>query len=181
MLETTCGLPSPTDAMGFGDVSLCSIDTDGTYGDHDVFKIVGATHAQTKLNVASDAIEALANLPSIGRHREYLRPSGLSQTCRECHVVSSCGGGAVMHRYSRSSGFANPSAHCASLKAAFEEVVSILREEAVPELVDLPFFDAALSVDSSLIRACEEWANARGWTKSSKEERSFGAMRLLGG
>ncbi len=41
--------------------------------------------------------------------------AGLCQTCQECPVVSSCGGGLYTHRYRTGTGFANPSAYCADL------------------------------------------------------------------
>ena len=39
LLASRAGVPSATDAMGLGSVSLIVIDTDGSYTDHDVFKI----------------------------------------------------------------------------------------------------------------------------------------------
>ena len=41
--------------------------------------------------------------------------AGLCQTCQECPVVSSCGGGLYTHRYRAGSGFDNPSVYCADL------------------------------------------------------------------
>src|SRR5262249_37802451 len=41
--------------------------------------------------------------------------AGLSQTCRQCPVVSSCGGGLYAHRYRSGTGFANPAVYCADL------------------------------------------------------------------
>ena len=41
--------------------------------------------------------------------------AGLCQTCQECPVVTSCGGGLYTHRYRAGSGFDNPSVYCADL------------------------------------------------------------------
>src|SRR6185312_3950016 len=39
----------------------------------------------------------------------------LSQTCRACPVVDTCGGGLFAHRFGRGNGFANPSVYCSDL------------------------------------------------------------------
>ena len=41
--------------------------------------------------------------------------AGLCQTCQECPVVTSCGGGLYAHRYRAGTEFANPSVYCADL------------------------------------------------------------------
>lgn len=111
LLESLAGLPSQTDAFGFGDVNLLSIETDGSYHDLDVLKITrqGATH--TGLSVWTASVEEAARSPRIEAHRRLLTLDGLSETCRRCPVVGVCGGGAVPHRYG-ADGFLHPTVFC---------------------------------------------------------------------
>lgn len=114
VLSGLAGLPSDTDALGFGDVSLLTIETDGTYHDLDVLKITAPGLTATGLALHSDPIAAAAASPAIAKHRRLLQRSGLSPKCNDCPVVDVCGGGAVPHRYS-SAGFANPTIYCREL------------------------------------------------------------------
>lgn len=114
LLDGAAGLPSGTDALGFGDVSLLSIETDGTYHDLDVFKVVrdGATALAGSLR--DRPIADVAMSPGIEAHRHLLTKEGLSPTCQTCAVVDVCGGGSVPHRYGPD-GFNHPSIYCEEL------------------------------------------------------------------
>ncbi|MGV1868806.1 cyclophane-forming radical SAM/SPASM peptide maturase YhhB, partial [Rhizobium sp. 23-156Da] len=106
LLDVAAGLPSATDAFGFGDVNLLSIETDGSYHDLDVLKIT--TDGATALpgSVRDAAISAVAASAGIERHRSLLRKEGLSAKCLSCTVVDICGGGSVPHRFG-ANGFDN--------------------------------------------------------------------------
>lgn len=119
LLDGAAGLPSGTDAMGFGDVSLLSIETDGTYHDLDVFKVVenGATALSCSLQYRS--IAEVAASPRIEAHRRLLTKDGLSPTCQACSVVEICGGGSVPHRFGPD-GFNHPSVYCEELSALID-------------------------------------------------------------
>jgi uncharacterized protein len=57
----------------------------------------------------------VAEHPGIVARQQGL--AGLCQTCQECPVVASCGGGLYTHRFrADASGFDNPSVYCADLK-----------------------------------------------------------------
>jgi uncharacterized protein len=116
VLSCIAGAPSDTDAFGFGDVSLLTVETDGTYHDLDVLKITAHNATALGLCLESHSIAEAAASPQIARHRRLLRPEGLSDKCTRCAEVEVCGGGAVPHRYS-SEGFRNPTVYCEEMLA----------------------------------------------------------------
>jgi len=119
LLESIAGLPSNTDAFGFGDVSLLNIETDGSYHDLDVLKITRHGGSRTGLTVLENTIEEAAQSPQIEAHRELLALEGLSLSCQECPVVSICGGGAVPHRYA-ADGFKHPTIYCREMMSLIQ-------------------------------------------------------------
>lgn len=130
VLAVAVGLPSKTDAFGLGDVTLLSIETDGTYHDLDVLKIT--EHGATSLghSVHSAAIGDMANHERILAHRSLLTFDGLSAACKVCPEVLSCGGGAVPHRFG-ANGFDNPTVYCS-------EMLSLIRHARTRLLETLP-------------------------------------------
>lgn len=132
VLDGLAGLPSGTDAFGFGDVSLLTIETDGTYHDLDVLKITVAGATALGGNVMNRAVDEVAASTRLAAHRELLRPDGVSETCRRCAEVQICGGGAVPHRYA-ADGFGHPSVYCRELQTliahARHRMVATLTEQ----------------------------------------------------
>src|SRR6185437_3486842 len=121
LLGAVCGQPSPTDAFGFGDVSLLTIETDGSYHDLDVLKITAEGRSALGLNVHEHSVIEACAAPALAEHSRFLSLEGLSETCRACPEVMVCGGGAVPHRYSHD-GFGHPSIYCAELLALIGHV-----------------------------------------------------------
>lgn len=121
LLGSVCGQPSPTDAFGFGDVSLLTIETDGSYHDLDVLKITAEGRSALGMNVRDHSVEEACTAPALAQHARLLSLAGLSGTCRSCPEVKVCGGGAVPHRYAND-GFDHPSVYCAELLALIGHV-----------------------------------------------------------
>ena len=121
LLDSITGLNSGTDAFGLGDVSLITIETDGTYHDLDVLKVVGDGATRLEGSVRDTPISAVAASAAIAAHRRLLTKEGLSATCRGCEVVDICGGGSVPHRYG-DEGFDNPTIYCREMKALIAHV-----------------------------------------------------------
>lgn len=143
LLDVAAGLPSGTDAFGFGDVSLLSVETDGTWHDLDVFKVAGEGATRLVGSVEDTPIEQLAGSTAIAAHRRLLTKSGISEKCRACEVVDVCGGGSVPHRFGAGS-FDNPTVYCGEMKALVAHVQHRLAEsleptEPLPD--ELPAFD----------------------------------------
>ncbi|MEV6871581.1 cyclophane-forming radical SAM/SPASM peptide maturase YhhB [Amycolatopsis sp. NPDC051128] len=127
ILAATAGAPSPTDAFGFGDVSLLCIETDGGYHDLDVLKITKPGQTNLEQSVFTSTVAEVARSPKIQEHRRLLSPAGVATECRSCPVVDVCGGGAVPHRYS-AEGFANPTVYCAEMLTLISHVRTRLHE-----------------------------------------------------
>jgi len=98
LLDGVAGLPSATDAFGYGDVSLVTLETDGTWHDLDVLKVAGEGSTRLMGTVTDTSIAMLAGSEALAGHRRLLMKTGLSKTCQGCQVVDICGGGAVPHR-----------------------------------------------------------------------------------
>ena len=113
ILSTLAGGGNLTEALGLAPSSLAVIETDGAYEQVDSLKVAFDGAPATGLNVFEHALDLLAGHPGIAARQQGL--AGLCQTCRECPVVTSCGGGLYAHRYRSSTGFANPSVYCADL------------------------------------------------------------------
>jgi len=111
LLDAAIGLPSQTDAFGLGDVSLITVETDGSYHDLDVLKVAKPGATKLKGTVHSTEIAVVAASAEIEAHRGRLRKDGLCDTCKSCTVVDVCGGGSLPHRYG-ANGFDNPTVYC---------------------------------------------------------------------
>src|SRR3546814_5358151 len=74
LLDAVAGLPSTTDAFGLGDVSLISVETDGSYHDLDVLKVTRAGATKNGGTVHATTIAAIAGLEPIAIHRHLPRP-----------------------------------------------------------------------------------------------------------
>ena len=138
LLDAVTGMPSQTDAFGFGDVSLITIETDGTYHDLDVLKVV--SHGATRLNgnVKDTPISDVAASAALATHRSLLKKDGLCASCRSCDVVDLCGGGSLPHRYG-SNGFMNPTIYCKEMRALIHHVQErIVNSLDQPKPVDTP-------------------------------------------
>ena len=153
LLDVCAGLPSSTDAFGFGDVSLLSIETDGSYHDLDVLKVTQDGATRLKGTVADTSIAQVALSPAIAQHRRYLRREGLSETCQSCDIVEICGGGSLPHRFGEN-GFINPTVYCQEMKRLVTHINSRLKEHLssdmqkevlapLPDVFDLTNFELA--------------------------------------
>ena len=111
ILGACAGLPSETDSFGFGIPNLLTIETDGSYHNHDVLKITESGATSLDLNLNHHKISEAARSPKLLFHRSLLCLDGLAEECQRCPEVNVCGGGAVPHRYSHS-GLRNPTVYC---------------------------------------------------------------------
>jgi uncharacterized protein len=145
ILNGIAGMPSQTDAFGFGDVSMLTIETDGSYHDLDVLKITVHGGTRTGLNVWGASVADAAKSPKIEAHRSLLRQDGLSATCRECGIVGICGGGAVPHRFA-SDGFDHPTVYCREMIALVSHAKQRVRNMLSTVIAELPGQEQRLKV-----------------------------------
>ncbi len=97
ILSTLTGGDSFTEALGLTPATLAVIETDGSYEQVDSLKV-------TYDGAAGDRTERLQRRARCGGppSRIVARQQGLDglcQTCQECPVVTSCGGGLYAHRF----------------------------------------------------------------------------------
>lgn len=121
LVAAISGSKSGTDAFGFGDVSLLSIETDGTYHDLDVLKITKNNFSSLGMDLETHSIYDASLSPKIKAHRSLLSMEGLCSTCQKCSVVNICAGGSVPHRYD-GEGFNNPTVYCAEMFSLINNV-----------------------------------------------------------
>ncbi|WP_330244045.1 MULTISPECIES: radical SAM/SPASM protein FxsBH, inactivated beta-hydroxylase extension form [unclassified Streptomyces] len=115
VLSSLSGGPSLTESLGLAPTDLVVVETDGQLEQVDSLKSAYEGAASTGFDVFTHAFDEVAAHPGV-RARQ-LGLAGVSETCRRCPVVRSCGGGLYTHRYRSDSGFDNPSVYCADLEA----------------------------------------------------------------
>ncbi|MEZ4850666.1 MAG: cyclophane-forming radical SAM/SPASM peptide maturase YhhB [Bacteroidia bacterium] len=161
ILASRFGVPSPTDAIGFGAVSLIVIETDGSYSDHDVFKIIKEGGGVLDHDVYEVSLEEISLDKSFQEHSLRLNINGIAKECKFCPIVESCGGGSIMHRYHQERSLDAPTIYCQEMYSLFNVSTKLIKEaltqktlgsgdEVKPILI--PFKD-------SLIEKAVKWNN----------------------
>lgn len=116
------GGPSFTEAIGTDPADLLVIETDGYWEQQDSMKIAFEGAPATGMHVLTHSVDDVVRHPAIAARQRGVE--ALCTTCRACDVVNVCGGGLYAHRFSPVTGFDNPSAYCADLKALIGRVVA---------------------------------------------------------
>ena len=120
IIRTSRGATSLTESLGLQASDVAVIETDGTIEQADSIKVAYDGAPATGFDLFRNELSEAAAHPAI-RARQ-LGLAGLSDTCRQCPVVTSCGGGLYAHRYKAGSGFDNPSVYCADLEKIIKHV-----------------------------------------------------------
>ncbi|MFB6620050.1 radical SAM/SPASM protein FxsBH, inactivated beta-hydroxylase extension form [Streptomyces sp. NPDC085524] len=135
LLSTLRGGPSLTESLGLAPTDLVVVETDGTLEQVDSLKSAFEGAAATGFNVFDHAFDQVAAHPGV-RARQ-LGLAGVSDACRRCPVVRSCGGGLYTHRYRDANGFDNPSVYCTDLRELVDGVEGRTAAAATaPQLTD---------------------------------------------
>ncbi|MFI2610712.1 FxsB family cyclophane-forming radical SAM/SPASM peptide maturase [Kitasatospora sp. NPDC018619] len=114
--RTLRGLSSLTESLGLEPSDLAVLETDGTFEQADSLKTAYDGAPATGMDVFAHSLDDLARHPGIAARQSGL--AGLSEACRACSVVRSCGGGLYAHRYRSDDGagsFDHPSVYCGDL------------------------------------------------------------------
>ncbi|MFD8964959.1 radical SAM/SPASM protein FxsB, inactivated metallohydrolase extension form [Streptomyces sp. NPDC059568] len=141
VLSTLSGGPSLTESLGLAPTDLVVVETDGALEQVDSLKSAYDGAAATGFDVFTHSFDEVAAHPGV-RTRQ-LGLAGVSETCRQCPVVRSCGGGLYTHRYRSGTGtgpapapgpatadaevpggFDNTSVYCADLEALIRGIES---------------------------------------------------------
>ncbi|MFJ2132469.1 radical SAM/SPASM protein FxsBH, inactivated beta-hydroxylase extension form [Streptomyces sp. NPDC087845] len=159
VLSTLSGGPSLTESLGLAPTDLVVVETDGQLEQVDSLKSAYEGAAATGFDVFTHAFDEVAAHPGV-RARQ-LGLAGVSETCRRCPVVRSCGGGLYTHRY-RSTGpsgaFDNPSVYCADLAALVRGIEARTAAALVAPAVAEP--DELLAAQQDLTRTLLARLNA---------------------
>ncbi|MFC7512091.1 hypothetical protein ACFQV4_24670 [Streptomyces thermocarboxydus] len=127
VLSTLRGGPSLTEAMGLAPSDLAVVETDGAFEQAD-FKVAYDGAPATGYDVFRHGFDEFVRHPGVQARR--LGIAGVSETCRRCPVVQSCGGGLYAHRYSSERLFDNPSVFCDDLRALVDGIAERITERA---------------------------------------------------
>jgi uncharacterized protein len=120
IIETLSGGTSGTESLGLEPSDVAVIETDGTIEQADSIKVAYDGAPVTGLDIFRHPLDAASAHPAIRARQRGI--AGLSDICRRCPVVTSCGGGLYAHRYRTGSGFQNPSVYCADLEKIITHV-----------------------------------------------------------
>ncbi|PSB02367.1 FxsB family radical SAM/SPASM domain protein [Merismopedia glauca CCAP 1448/3] len=151
ILGSLAGIPSHTDSFGFGDVSLLTIETDGSYHDLDVLKITsdGMTSLGTTLDEC-DIATIVASSTQIQNHRRLLAYEGLALQCQNCSVVDICGGGSIPHRYA-ADGFIHPTVYCLEMETLINHARERLQRQLDLEMTNRQIPSVEQEIDFDVI------------------------------
>ncbi len=120
IVRTTRGASSLTESLGLDASDVAVIETDGAIEQADSIKVAYDGAPATGFDIFANTLSEAAGHPAI--QARQLGLDGLSQTCRRCPVVASCGGGLYAHRYKTGNGFDNTSVYCADLEKIIKHV-----------------------------------------------------------
>ena len=132
ILSTLRGGHSYTEALGLDPAGLVVIETDGRYEQVDSLKAAFDGAPETGTDVFGHSLDTVAAHPGIQARQQGA--AGLCQTCQQCPVLASCGGGLYPHRYRTANGFDNPSVYCTDLLALISHISSRLPARPAGEL-----------------------------------------------
>lgn len=155
VLGSRLGVPSPTDVMGFGNVSLIVVDTDGSYTDHDVFKITGDAAGRLGVSVFDAAFVDIAHSALLQEHGYRLTFEGLASECKTCPIVEACAGGCVMHRAHPERGLDAPTVYCGEIFGLVSTATRLLRGSLAEASTDT--MDRLPNGGLELVARCTEW------------------------
>ncbi|MGV9266314.1 FxsB family cyclophane-forming radical SAM/SPASM peptide maturase [Kitasatospora sp. NPDC003701] len=145
--RTLRGLSSLTESLGLEPSDLVVLETDGTFEQADSLKTAYDGAPATGLDVFTHSLDQVARHPGIAVRQAGL--DGLSETCRACPVVRSCGGGLYAHRYrgdDEGGGFDHPSVYCGDLMTLINGIAGRGNPlPAVPAQATGPVVPAALT------------------------------------
>lgn len=113
------------ETMTLAPVSLITINTDGGLEGVDTIKSTGSSLQMTGMNIFQNSFDDVLEDPLIAMRQSGERQ--LSTECLACPHFKTCAGGYFPHRYSRSTGFTNPSVYCSDLFYLLDKISGYLR------------------------------------------------------
>lgn len=112
MMKVLLGGTGSKEGMGLTDFGILIIDTDGTVMKNDTLKSSynGADKFENKLNIKDGSLIQFIKSDEYLRYKKMQRPT--HPNCTNCPNLNVCGGGMILHRWSKENQFDNPSIYC---------------------------------------------------------------------
>lgn len=155
MSQLILGGESQIDALGNRPFRFVFVETDGGIEGLDVLRICQDAMAATGLNVADNDFTDIAGVSEVHRLAIFdgvPLPAG----CTKCPERTTCAGGYLPHRYSRTRGFDNPTIWCEDMLRLFGRLRELLQvsveETALRRKVVAEFISRSTAVEAS--RGC---------------------------
>jgi uncharacterized protein len=120
LIQLILGGPGAVESLGLRPATLIVVDTDGTIKQLDSLSSAYPGAADTGLHVLTGTFDAALDHPTTVARQ--IGADALSDQCRACPVMETCGGGLYPHRYRAGEGFRNPSVYCTDLKRLITHV-----------------------------------------------------------
>jgi uncharacterized protein len=114
-----------SEQLGLSPVAMAVVESDGTYEQTDSLKVAAADAPATGLDVFRHSLDDVLARPEV-RARQ-LGLASLSTTCQKCPLVSACGGGHYVHRFSTEKGHDNPTVYCEDMKVYIPHVRDVVQ------------------------------------------------------
>lgn len=127
IMHALLGGVSRSDAVGLSTPQSIVVETDGSYEYMDALKVAYDGAAATGCTVAEHSVDDVLRRPSLAADLRGM--AGLAQPCRDCPIVTACGGGLYPHRYRAANGFDNPSVYCRDLGRLITHIDTRLRTD----------------------------------------------------
>ena len=124
------GNPSK-EGKGEHSFGILIIETDGEIRKNDTLRasFEGADFFKGRPNIKSTKIETIINSEEF---LDYIKsPKPTSSECQNCELLSICGGGMPLYRWSHKSQFNNPSVYCRDHKLIISNILNALQNEGV--------------------------------------------------
>jgi uncharacterized protein len=134
ILKLMFGAKWGSDAWGEQSACTLIVETNGDYHYHDALKMAFEGAGSSGLNVHDSAVAEVT-----GHHMVAMmtnRIKHVAPSCSTCAFKRICGGGHIVHRYSSTNYFDNPSVYCAAIKTLLEHIASRLAGKNLPIAID---------------------------------------------
>jgi uncharacterized protein len=122
ILALSLGVRGSVESLGLAPAGIVVVESDGSIESIDTLRAVEKNASWLGLDVFRHGFDAVLLHPKIRRRIEGI--GSLSATCQECAFVKVCGGGYLPHRFSKETGYLNPSVYCADLMYLIRHVQS---------------------------------------------------------
>ncbi|MFI9583247.1 FxsB family cyclophane-forming radical SAM/SPASM peptide maturase [Streptomyces sp. NPDC052236] len=161
VLRTLRGESSLTESLGLAPADLVVIETDGTFEQADSLKTAFDGAPVTGMDVFANTLDEVVQHPGMLARQQGIEQ--LSEQCRACPVVTSCGGGLYAHRYRTANGFDNPSVFCPDLR---ELIMNIRDQEAAARPRPTGFQLTGQNAEPAELAELDELARGFGSTET---------------